>query len=197
MKYIDITQSISTGMKKYPSDPEVKVSTFKSLKKGNSCNLSELVLGSHSGTHIDAPYHIFNKAKTIDKVKVDSLICNVSVRDMIRSPKKIFFNMIKSKKVKGILFRSGKIKAKLTLEKAQMLVKQNIKLVGTDQMNIEESVDKSHPVHRLLLGKGVIIVEGLNLKKVKLGYYRLICLPLKIKDGDGSPARAILAEGVV
>ena len=194
MRYIDITQTISTGMKKYSSDPCVKINQFKSLKRGNSCNLSELTLGTHSGTHIDAPRHIFNRAKTVDRLNLDDLICEVFVTDIGAFLKKGFFAGINRKKVRGVLFNSRKGVAMLTEEQARILVEKNIKLVGTDQLSIEKSSDKSHPAHCLLLANDIIIVENLCLKKANPGHYKLICLPLKIKKGDGSPVRAILAK---
>lgn len=193
MKYIDISQVIYSGMKKYPSDPPVRVSPFKSLAKGNSCNLSTISCGSHSGTHIDAPRHVFKKKSTVDKIKIKDLICDVAVVDIKQLLKKSFkIKMKKNKNIKGVLLKSGMKKSGLTAREAKMLLEQKIKLVGTEGMSIEESNDSSHPVHRLLLKNDIIIVENLNLKKVKQGLYKLICLPLKIKRGDGAPCRAIL-----
>ena len=83
-------------------------------------------------------------------------------------------------------------KAHLTVRDAGMLLKKKIRLVGTEAMSIEASEDKSHPAQRMLLKKGVSIIENLDLKKAKTGYYRFVCLPLRIKDGDGAPVRAVL-----
>lgn len=194
MKYIDITKSISTGMKKYPSDPSVRVSRFKSLKKGDSCNLSKLALGSHSGTHIDAPYHIFNNTNTVDKIAIKDLICKVLVADIKELSQEAFLKKTARQGIGGVLLKDGKRKAYLTIEEAKVLVKNKIKVIGTEQMSIENSPGKSHPVHNLLLSEGVIIIETLDLGKVKPGRYRLICLPLKIAKGDGAPARVILID---
>ena len=194
MKYIDITYTLEAGMKKYPTDPDVKISSFKSFKKGNSCNLSKIALGTHSGTHIDAPYHIFNQGGGIDEIKLEDLFCDVIVTDIESLSKKGFFERIKSEGIKGIVLKTSKYKTTLTPEKAEGLVKNGIKLIGTDQLSIEESLDKSHPVHRVLLSKAIIIIENLYLDNVSLGNYKLICFPLKIKNGDGSPVRAILID---
>ena len=97
------------------------------------------------------------------------------------------------KKSKGVLFKSGGEKTGLRIDEAEILIANRIKLVGIEGMSIDDSQRGRHPVHRLLLGKGIIIIENLNLKGVKSGYYRLICLPLKIEKGDGAPARAILS----
>jgi arylformamidase len=187
MIYLDITRTISNGMKKYPSDPAVTVKEFKSFKKGNSCNLYRLSFGSHTGTHIDAPRHIFDKGSTLDDITIDNLICNIVV-----SYRKDFFKKIGQKKVKGVLFKKEGCRG-LSVKEAMVLIDNGIRVVGAEAMSIESSSDKSHPVHRLLLGNGIIIIEGLSLGGVKPGYYKLICLPLKIKDSDGAPARAVLA----
>jgi arylformamidase len=193
MRYIDISQVIEHGMKKYPSDPGVEVRAFKSLKKGNTCNLFKLVLGSHTGTHIDAPRHVYKKGRGVDKIKLENLICKVTVTDTGNIFKKGSMRKIKHKKIEGVLLKGTGARSGLTVEQAGLLLENNIKLVGTELMSIEEGTDRSHPVHRLLLGKGAVIVENLNLRKVKAGYYTLICLPLKIREGDGSPVRAVLA----
>lgn len=190
MRYIDISRVIEDGMDRYPTDPNVKINQFKSLKKGNSCNLSVLSFGSHAGTHIDAPLHILNKGKGVDKLGLKDLMCEVAVVNAKEFSQKALSQILKFKKVKGILFKTDKV---LTFKEASLVVKNNIKVIGTENMSIEEASDKTHPVHRLLLSKGVIIIESLFLKNVKVGYYRLICLPLKIKEGDGAPARAVLA----
>ena len=194
MRYIDITKTISNKMKGYATDPIVKIKGFKSLKKGNSCNLSEMSLGTHAGTHIDAPRHIINKAATVDKIDINDLICKVAVVSIDRMRRKDFCNSVKGKGIKGILLKKGPSMAKLRLEDAKFLVKNQLKLIGTEEMSVEVSGNKKHPVHRLLLAKGVIIIESLDLKEAKQGYYKLICLPLKIKSGDGAPARAILLD---
>lgn len=188
MKLIDITKTIKEDMIVYPTDPGVSITQFKSLKNANSCNVSSISFGTHTGTHIDAPLHILKNGKAVDKLKLQDLICKVLVVTV-----KEFFNKGLSKRkslanTRGILFKGEGI---INDSQARYLIDSGIRLVGTESMSIENSSDKSHPVHHLLLDKGIII-EGLNLKGVKSGYYRLICLPLKIKKGDGAPVRAIL-----
>jgi arylformamidase len=80
----------------------------------------------------------------------------------------------------------------LTPETAQMLVDRGIRLIGVDFLSVEQKGATGHPVHHILLEHGVVIVEGLNLGEVEPGAYTLVCLPLKIVDGDGGPARALL-----
>ena len=190
MKYIDITSPIFNQMKKYPGDPQVKLFNFKSLKKGDSCNLLQLNFGSHTATHIDAPRHIIGDATTVDRIRIKDLICDVIVMNIGEIAKKKYSR----KDCEGILLKCAGKKSGLSIGEAKILAKNKFKVVGIEGMSIEEdSKNKLHPVHRLLLSGGTIIIDGLNLKKVKTGYYKLICLPLKIRNGDGSPARAVLA----
>jgi arylformamidase len=77
-------------------------------------------------------------------------------------------------------------------EGARWLVGRAVRLVGTDFISIEGADDPTFPVHRALLGAGIVIVEGLDLRDVPAGRYTLWCLPLKLRDGDGGPARVVL-----
>ena len=99
-KYIDITRTIAAGMKKYPSDPTVKICRFKSLRKGDSCNLNELTLGSHTGTHIDAPHHILEGKNTVDNIRIRDLICKVAVTNIKELSKRSFLKKLNRKKSK-------------------------------------------------------------------------------------------------
>lgn len=190
MKYIDISRTISHGMKRYPTDPSVEIISFKSIDRGDSCNLNKLVMGSHTGTHIDAPRHILKKGRGVDVVKFENLICDVRVLDVKRGLNRSLFNRLNMKVTPGVVLKNAR--TGLTAEIAGMLVKKGVKVVGIDEMSIEKGHDRSHPVHRLLLGGGVIVIENLDLRKARPGCYKLLCLPLKIKNGDGAPARAIL-----
>jgi len=193
MKYIDISRAIWPGMPKYPSDPDIKIGPIKSLEHGDSCNLSKLDFGSHTGTHVDAPLHILEKGPGVDELMIEDLICDVLVTNVDEFYEHGAHEAIDLNGVRGVLLKGVENKTTITIEQAEILLKHRMKVVGTEGMSIEESSDKTHSVHRLLLNEGVILVEGLDLTQVKPGCYRLICLPLKIKNGDGAPARAVLA----
>ena len=193
MKYIDITKPIFSGMEKYPTDPDVKVEVFKALERGDSCNLLSVAFGSHTGTHIDAPRHIFDNGKTVDEISIETLISDVIVTGSAAFSEKGFFEKLRKKNIKGVLIKGEEDQSALTTEIAELLLESGIKIVGTERMSIETSQNKSHPVHRALLGRNVMIVENLALKNVKEGFYKFICLPLKIKLADGAPVRAVLS----
>jgi len=80
----------------------------------------------------------------------------------------------------------------LSLDGARSLIERGVKLIGIDYLSVEGFGVEGHPVHKTLLGAGIVIVEGLDFRKVTPGIYELYCLPLRIAGGDGAPCRAIL-----
>ena len=192
--YIDITQTIESNMAKYSSDPDVIISQFKSLKKGNSCNLVKLSMGSHTGTHIDAPSHMLDRGGGIDSIALHRFFCRVYLGHVKDIAKKDFFKKLKMKNAKGILLKGKNQISGLSVKAAELLTKNRISLIGTERMSIENPGDSTHTVHKILLKKNVLIIECLNLKNVKTGFYDIICFPLKIKNCDGAPARVLLQK---
>ena len=80
----------------------------------------------------------------------------------------------------------------LSLEGARLLIERGVKLIGIDYLSIEAYGVTGHPVHKTLLGAGIVILEGLDFRRVTPGAYELYCLPLRIAGGDGAPCRAVL-----
>jgi len=195
MKYIDVTKTIKSGMPKYPTDPDVDIKVFKSLKEGNSCNLSAISFGSHSGTHIDAPLHVIDNGSGVDKIEIADLICNVLVSEIDSFFDDHLFENNDLNDIEGVLFKETDGVSTITAEQAEIIAQTNMKVVGTEAMSIEASGDKTHPVHDILLKKKIYIVESLELRDVNPGKYKFICLPLKIENGDGAPVRAVLVNG--
>ncbi len=175
------------------------------ISQGNTCNVSELKFSSHCGTHIDAPYHFEESGITIDQIPLDSLIGNVTVFD-IKNNEKIDLDDLKSLELqncKRVIFKTRnsagwklsefkKDFVYITKEAAKYLADSNVKLVGIDSLSVDKFDTIYADTHHILLRKGIIIIEGLDLSNIKAGEYELIALPLKIRDGDGSPARVIL-----
>lgn len=207
MKIYDVSLTISEDMVVWPGDPKVAINKKRSIDAGDSCNVSQLDMGSHTGTHIDAPYHFENDGSKIDKLSLKTLIGKARLFD-VGADKDIGLEKVKTFEIKGlerVLFKSSnsngwKTNAKLfnknyvavTKEAAAYLVDAGIKLVGVDYLSVEKYGNKAHETHHTLLENGIIVVEGLSLADVTPGDYELIALPLKIKNGDGSPARVIL-----
>ena len=205
--FYDVTVPIRAGMPIYEGDPGVEVQAWSSIAKGDSANVSYLHVGAHTGTHVDAPAHFIQGARRIEALSLDALIGParlIHVPEHVTEIDSSFLATCNLNQVERILFRtrnSGfweqgfrKDFTNLLPEAAETLINLGIKLVGIDYLSIEKFHSGHHRTHLTLLGREVVIVEGLNLGEVPPGDYELICLPLKISDGagDGSPARAVL-----
>jgi len=206
MKIYDLTITINNETLKWPSDPDIEIKKFLSIKNGDKVNLSILKLGSHTGTHIDAPFHFLKNGKSIDKIDIKNLIGKCFVKfvnsDVItieeikdidyKNYDKILFKTKNSKYLKKVKFFKNYVY--LSKEAAGFLVKKKVKLIGIDYLSIEGFGSVDNYVHKILLKNEVIIIEGLDMSKVGEGEYFLISLPLKLGGLDGSPARVILIK---
>lgn len=181
---------------------------FERGEKRGTAIVSELVMSSHTGTHIDAPRHFLFNDQSVEKIALEKLIGPARVYEFksIRRRGQITKAKIERLKIqKGdrILFKTQNSKlltqkrftaeyVSLSLDAARYLASKKISLVGIDYFGIEAKSAPGHPVHKTLLRAGIVIVEGLDLSKVNPGEYNMAALPLKIKAGDGAPARAVL-----
>jgi arylformamidase len=205
MKIYDISMPLSADTPVFPGDPPVIREPFLELSKGDEANVSRLVLSTHSGTHIDAPRHMDDRGVTVDHISLPLLIGRALVVEMTGT-RLISRKELERFPVKGedrLLLKTANSKlwglpefsenyACLTEDGADYLAGIGIGLVGIDYLSIEPPDSSS--VHRKLMQHGIVILEGLNLSEVPAGIYQLICLPLRVKDGDGAPARAILMQ---
>lgn len=205
--YIDISMSIENGMISWPSDGPVKIDRVRSMEDGERLNQSRIDLSAHTGTHIDAPVHFLKDGNGIDQVSLDLLI-GPAVLIHIPGVRQIGAQQLDSagagNGIKRLLIKTDnarllekrefdKAYSYITLDGAQYLIEQGIGLVGVDYLSVAE-YGKGDAVHRELLGAGIVIIEGLDLREVEPGSYRLTALPLRIRDCDGAPARVILEK---
>ncbi len=204
-KIYDISMGIKDGMLTYPGDPGVSLRREKEIGKGSQANLSMYCIGSHTGTHVDPPFHFFPDGDTAEALPLDSLIGPAVVveapdeigRDFLAGAgfglaERVLFKTKNSAFSQDPVFREEF--AHLTPDGAQYLAEQGVKLVGIDYLSIEKFHSKEHAVHKIFLGKGIVILEGLDLSNVEPGEYTFLCLPLKVIGGDGAPARAVLIK---
>lgn len=204
-EWIDISVAVKSGMACWPGDPAVCITRLQNMDKGDSTNVSLISMGSHTGTHIDAPYHFFSRGMSSDKIPVDAFMGPVRVL-AIRNKQHITVEELKQNKIKRnerIIFKTKnslfwkykgfqKNFVSLTQESAEYLVSCRVSLVGVDYLSVSGYHDDGAKIHTSLLGTGIWILEGLYLSGVIPGNYDLICLPLKILNSDGAPARAIV-----
>lgn len=207
---IDITIPLTGDLPKWPGSPGFIIQKFQKMENGNQCNNSLITCDVHFGTHIDAPLHFFQDGKSIDQIDLESLIGEVYVAnlpDIDDITKDILELLPLNKGIKRIIFRTKNSElwskrkcvfypdyVALSPDGAKWLVDKGIKLVGTDYLSIQPFNDKTGVVHKILLGNGVTIIEGLNMFDIAEGIYELICLPLNIVGADGAPARVILKK---
>ncbi len=205
MKLFDVTRPIHEGMAVYEGDPPVVVRRVISVAGGACANVSEVSLGSHTGTHVDPPLHFRDGAPGADALALDVLIGPARVHaldgcDPIDVPD---LRRVDLGTCPRLLFRAGRTARRetggppsvcpgMTVEAARALVAAGIRLVGLDGASVDPSGADGFPAHRALLDAGVIILEGLDLSAVPPGAYELLCLPLKLLGGDGAPARVVL-----
>jgi len=206
MKIYDISLPISNDLLVWPGNPSISINLINSIIKGDKCNISQIKMGMHSGTHIDAPYHFFEDGVTSDSIPIDTFIGNcivVEFNDKDHIEKSDLQN-ISFTEIPRILIKTrnselwannrsfNKNFVALGIDAAQYLIEMNIILVGIDYLSLEAFKSEESPVHKLLLENNITILEGLNLTGIVPGVYELICLPLKLHGCDGAPARVIL-----
>lgn len=172
----------------YPGDPKPEKSTFLAIEKGDICNLTIIKMGSHNGTHLDAPKHFCQGKGGVDTIPLEKCVgyCKVvEISGVITGKDMERFLADGTKK----LLLKGEIL--LTPEAARVIADAKIDLIGVESQTVGES--HTQPViHEILLSVEVVILEGLVLKQVKPGQYFLAAQPLKWEGLDGSPVRPVL-----
>lgn len=205
-EWIDISVPIRNGMVRWPGDPSVQISRTRDMEKGDPCTISRLSMGTHTGTHMDAPIHFLSSGQGIDKAPFSAILGRARVIEIL-DPGLILPEELKPhrlRKGERALFKTRNSKhcwkkdafvndfVSVSLEAAHYLVKRRVRTVGIDYLSVGSFGDDGPQVHRELLRGGIWIIEGLDLSGIPPGLYELLCLPLRIMRGDGAPARALL-----
>lgn len=178
----------------------------RSITAGDSVNLTMMKIGSHTGTHCDAASHMITDGSTVDRLPLETLVGPGKVIDVdseiidkgalrrhnMADAERVLFKTRNSLHIGSRDFVEDYVY--LDMSGAEYLIELGIKLVGIDYLSIDKFGDRSHGVHKLLLRNSVVIFEALDLSEVPPGDYEIIALPLRIKGGDGAPARVVLRE---
>lgn len=206
MRIYDVTLPIRRGMVTFPGDPAFSVEPVTHRLKGDLFDSAVMVLGTHTGTHVDAPAHYLDGGVTVDRIPADDLVGPGIVLDMRGRPcidrhaletselgdyKRVFFKTDNSLKLLESGFSEDYVH--LTRTGAEYLVKRDVKLAGIDYLSIEAFHSPEALVHKTLLGAGIVVTEGLMLVDVPAGPCTIYCLPLKIEGADGAPARVLIS----
>lgn len=178
------------------------------MRRGDALTLSAFSLGAHSGTHIDAPQHFIADGAPIDKVSLAALVGParvIQIPDSVQAIDAAELNRHPWKGAERVLFRTRSTSghwmssavfhhdfAYVAPDAAQLLADAGVTLVGIDYISAEQYGAAAPRTHRILLGKGIPIVEGLDLSDVPAGDYDLVVLPIKVRGHEGAPARAIV-----
>ena len=211
MEPIDLTLTISQNLPSFPGSPKPHFIPWSKIKT-DGYNLELLFLSSHSGTHLDAPYHFVEKGTKIHQISPSRLISNAILIKIRKGPnqqitKADIINFEKKfEKIEDgytVILATGwqknfgkesffKSNPGLSSSAAKYLISKNVNLIGIDSPSIDIGSDGKFSVHHILSKNNVLIVENLcNLEKISGIYFKLIVLPLKLKDATGSPVRAI------
>jgi arylformamidase len=203
-KFIDVTVPLSEEVACFPGDPCFQREPTHRIAAGQPYNVSRLTLGTHSGTHVDAPYHFLEDGAKVDELSLDLLmgkvrVVSVATREAVerehleqldlRDDLRLFFKTRNSGQLRQP-FQPDFVY--LSPDAATFLVQVGIKLVGWDYLSVEKYQSPDFATHHTLLGAGVVIIEGLDLSLVEPGEYDMFCLPLRLAGADGSPARVVL-----
>lgn len=193
----------------YPCDREYSREWTSRTENGADCNVSAVALCAHAGTHLDAPFHLLQKGRTLDMYPLQRFITPAQVmsvkEDEDDSIQPSALQGLETNKGKALLFQTDNStrgllrKAEfqedfvyLSEEAAQLCVASGVGLVGIDYLSVDSYGDDALPAHRCLLENDVLILEGIDLQGVPPGRYLLLCLPLRIKGAEASPVRAVL-----
>jgi len=193
----------------WPTDPSVRLTpqSHSSRDKSHTVRLTNIEMGSHTGTHIDAPWHFVPDGRRLNEIPLSTLVGQATVFEIPDVPsigaKEVAALPLKD--TERVLFKTSNSRhwndgqfferfVYLEPDAAQMLADEGIKLVGIDYLSVDRFKSEKHPTHFILLERDIVILEGLNLSAVPAGVYRMVALPLNLQDADGAPTRVILED---
>ncbi len=211
MSVYDITVPVFPAMAGWPGDPGLEITAAARIPE-HGYNLSRISMGTHTGTHVDAPCHVLENGKSVDQIPLDVLIGKAYVAeveplsgwaiqpgDLIDAgiPRDALRLLLKTSN--SDLWALGpqlfeQYFVHLSEKAARWLVGCGIRLLGIDYMSVDGFTEGQLPAHHVLLKAGTVIVENLDLSRVSPGFYNLIALPLKLRNADGAPARVVLVR---
>jgi arylformamidase len=208
-RIIDVSLDLGPNLLIWPDNPPLEVIPITRVGRGDASNVSEIRLGSHTGTHIDPPAHFDEDGLGVDRIPLEILLGPAVVADLTRVEGRIESEHLESvglpDGVTRVLLKTRNSSVwqrppepfstdyvSVSPSGATWLADRDVRLVGIDFLSVESFRAEARPAHRALLDAGIVILEGLDLSGADPGEYWLACLPLKLVGGDGGPARAVL-----
>jgi arylformamidase len=205
----DVSMRIRPGMLAWPGSSTPRQGWDTRLDRGEESNASNWFLNSHSGTHIDAPGHFIPGGALLSDLPLDLFVGPAEVVELPEEVVAIDAAVVRARRRSAparLLFKTSNSARRLdrdqfdpgyvafTPDGARALVEAGVKLLGIDYLSVERYGDAAFPVHRILLGAGIPLIEGLDLRGVPPGRYQLHCLPLRLEGSEAAPARVILSR---
>lgn len=206
MQLYDISAQLGPGTPVFPGDPPVELAPVSRADGGRSFGVSRLSLSTHAGTHVDPPAHLIPGGLTIDQLPLTTLVglcrvIDVGARRIITAA--FLEGLGLEAGIARLLFKTANSalwdipgvqsdNVHLDATAAEWLAQRGVALVGIDYLSVDALTSAELPAHHTLLSAGAVLLEGLDLRAVAAGEYQLACLPLKLRGGDGAPARAVL-----
>ena len=202
----DISVPVKNDGVVYPGNPPIHIELQQDMSRGGSSNVSLLSIGSHTGTHVDAPLHMVPDGGGVDTLPLDALIGPAIVLGFDDEVTAVTEAYLRTQPIAGherVLLKTRNSRfirerdfhrdyTYLAPDGAEYLASLGVRLVGIDYLSIEQFHSGHHRTHKTLLSRGVVIVEGLDLSEPPPGTYELVCLPILLTGVDGAPARALL-----
>lgn len=210
MKIIDITLPLSEHTLPWEGEQGLKFQRTMQIAEGDDYNVTRCELSVHTGTHIDAPFHVFKSGRTIESISLKKMVGKAQVIEIPHDVNVIDADCLQNldidPDVRKILFKTTNSDfwnqepaafqrdfVALNTSGAEYLAALDLDLVGIDYFSISMYDDLLAP-HRVLMDAEMVILENADLREVEAGTYQLFCLPLKFSGTDGAPVRAILTD---
>jgi arylformamidase len=206
-RWYDISVALGDDLPVWPGSPGVSTALRHSLERGDETNTSQLSLDVHSGTHVDAPWHVAASGISVEEMGLDPFIGPTVVIDtgpaseitaavlnaaaIPEGTERLLLRTANSGRPDAYRLQFDEDYAALTLDGAEWLATRDLCLLGIDYLSIQR-YSAPLDVHRVLLEQGIALLEGISLSDVAPGDYELICLPMRLLNVEGAPARAIL-----
>lgn len=209
MRIYDVSMPLRETMPTYAgTEPGPRLHYHSLIGNGDSANVSELSLGSHTGTHVDSPDHFLDNGITVEDMPVDAMVGPCYVAE-IRTDSHITIADLEAANIPAgttrLLVHTSNDRfldddefhpefVAFDDDAGPWLVERGLVLIGIDYLSIERFHSPTHAVHHTLLQENIVIIEGLDLRGVPVGEYFLFCGPLRVVGADGAPARVYLLD---
>jgi len=204
--WIDISVPVYNGLVHWPGDPAFDGQRKADMARGDVCNLTKLSMSAHTGTHMDAPLHFVRDGATMDALPIDAVVGEARVI-AIDDPAAIQPDELQKHDLQPgerVLFKTRNSErlwhdqpfdedfVHISAAGAAYLVERGVRTVGIDYLSIGGFKTDGVECHQIMLGAGIWVIEGLNLHDITPGKYELACLPMRLRDAEGSPCRAVI-----